>query len=145
MNPFLARLVPQRSRALDGVPLPQRLRWFRGARSGAPMGTMLMGAATIFLLALTQERGLSRVILATLFTVALVVGALCPWWRRRTLAAIDRARALNWRCCERCLYDLRAADDEGVCPECGTRFSADGLALRWTAADRSERPHRVSG
>ena len=52
--------------------------------------------------------------------------------RRKGLA--DHVKAGDWLLCEKCLYDLRATQSPGTCPECGTGFTIHELTRKWRRA-----------
>lgn len=42
-----------------------------------------------------------------------------------------RLKACGLLLCTRCGFDLRGLDEEGACPECGTRYTHTGTRNQW--------------
>lgn len=51
-----------------------------------------------------------------------------------------RLRALDYRFCPECAYDLRDAPPSGTCSECGTPFTPASLRERWEADPKVDPP-----
>jgi hypothetical protein len=70
--------------------------------------------------------------LATLFVPPLImVGLLLGTWvvvRQRELRTL---RAMRFRRCLICRYDLSASPEEGICPECGVTYEGKMLEKSW--------------
>jgi hypothetical protein len=70
--------------------------------------------------------------MATLFVPPLLlVAALGGTWffvRNRELKLL---RAIRYRRCLKCRYDLSASPDQGTCPECGASYDVTMLERSW--------------
>lgn len=66
-----------------------------------------------------------------------VAGAL---WAGRRIESIFRVvRRSEFTLCPACLYDLRALDQAGTCPECGRPYEHTSVQIRWVEAERQHR------
>lgn len=68
------------------------------------------------------------VAIAALFVAFLGRRILGPLASARQLRGL---KAIGFRVCPRCQYDLRAQEEDGDCPECGEPFDARTLEREW--------------
>lgn len=81
--------------------------------------------------------------MAVLF-VGVAIGSAVPGWAFAAVPAaslgvfgvavlrfLRRLRACGGRLCPACGYALVGLDEDGVCPECGTKYTARQLRYTW--------------
>ena len=78
------------------------------------------------------KNGLSMVIPAVAGFVPVCV--ILPWWRARRRRLGHAWRAAGGRLCTRCGHSLVSLPEEGLCPECGGRYSMRTDAATWATS-----------
>ena len=72
------------------------------------------------------------------FAVGMLVscGPVATAWlfyRHKMAHAWRFMESREWLICDHCDFDLRGSESKAVCPECGTPFTREGLALTWSS------------
>jgi hypothetical protein len=103
-----------------------RLRW--GVALGFPLAILCL----VVPLGTGQTR---RLVVTPAWGGAVVfslVGAVCLWQlRSRLYQSMERLRAVRFRYCPGCCYDLRKSAPSGRCPECAREYTPDSLRAQW--------------
>ena len=113
-------------------------RWDPIRGVGKLLGTLRYGFMVLFGISIGVGYLTGHSYLYIFFAVPLVLCYVQPAFVHQRM--LKRAEQHDWFLCPWCRYALADLPDEGICPECGTRYRRDVCVVLYQSAYQSFKP-----